>query len=88
LTNSIGADADDPGVMVEHFRLEDDDCLLLCTNGLTDMVSDDRIADALTSRRTPQEQCDLLISAALANGGHDNVTVVLANYRIPEPLDG
>ncbi len=88
LTDSIDADVDDPGVMVEHFRLADDDCLLLCTNGLTDMVSDDQIADALTSRGTPLEQCDLLVDAALTNGEHDNVTVVLANYHIPELQNG
>src|SRR4030095_1456056 len=83
LTHSIGADADHPGVIVEHFRLDDDDSLLLCTNGLTDMVSDDEIADTLASRRTAQEQCDLLVDAALSNGGRDNITVVLANYHIP-----
>jgi protein phosphatase len=84
LTHSIGADADHPGVIVEHFRLEDNDSLLLCTNGLTDMVSDDEIADTLASRRTSEEQCELLVDAALTNGGHDNVTVVLANYHIPD----
>jgi PPM family protein phosphatase len=86
LTNAIGADANDPGAMVEHFRLADDDTLLLCTNGLTDMMSDGEIADALAARRTLPEQCDLLVDAALANGGIDNVTVVLVNYRVP-PVD-
>jgi len=33
-------------------------------------------------------QCDLLVDAALANGGTDNVTVVLANYHIPNLRDG
>jgi PPM family protein phosphatase len=70
-------------VSVEHFRLEHNDSLLLCTNGLTDMVADDAIADILASRRTPQEQCDLLIDAALTGGGTDNITVVLAHYDIP-----
>jgi serine/threonine protein phosphatase PrpC len=74
-------------VRAEHFRLADDDIRLLCTNGLTDMVSDANIADALASRRTPQEQCNLLVGAALANGGTDNVTVVLANYHIPSPRE-
>jgi PPM family protein phosphatase len=84
LTTSVGANAAAPGVIVEQFRLADDDCLLLCTNGLTDMVPDDQIADLLASRRTPHEQCDQLVDAALAKGGKDNVTVVLANYRIPD----
>jgi protein phosphatase len=87
LTGAIGAGGNGPSVRAEHFRLADDDILLLCTNGLTDMVSDARIADALASRRTLQEECDLLVDAALANGGTDNVTVVLANYHIPNLQD-
>ena len=89
LTDSIGADVEGPRVTVEHFRLANDDCLLLCTNGLTDMVPEDDIAETLASRRTPEEQCDLLVDTALTNGGHDNVTVVLTTYEIPElPEDG
>jgi PPM family protein phosphatase len=82
LTGVIGARGD-PGVTVEHFQLENDDCLLLCTNGLTDMVDDDAISDVLASSRTALEQCDLLVDLALANGGEDNVTVVTVNYSIP-----
>jgi serine/threonine protein phosphatase PrpC len=84
LTNATGADPGGPGAIVEQFRLEDDDTLLLCTNGLTDVVPDDDITDTLASRRTSQEQCDLLLDTALAQGGPDNVTVVLVNYHIPE----
>jgi protein phosphatase len=52
--------------------------LLLCTDGLTDMVSDDDIARELGRHSTPQATCDALVKLALANGGKDNVTVVLA----------
>jgi protein phosphatase len=83
LTNAIGMSATGPNVMVEHFRLADDDSVLLCTNGLTDVVSDSDIANTLASRRTPDEQCDLLVDAAVAAGGTDNLTVVLLNYRVP-----
>ena len=89
LTDSIGADVEGPRVTVEHFRLVNDDCLLLCTNGLTDMVPEDDIAETLASRRTPEEQCDVLVDMALTSGGHDNVTVVLTTYHIPAlPEDG
>jgi PPM family protein phosphatase len=75
-------------VVVEHFRLADDDTLLLCTNGLTDVVEDDAIADTLASRRTLGEQCDQLVDIALAKGTTDNVTVVIGNYHIPSlPAD-
>jgi serine/threonine protein phosphatase PrpC len=82
LTDVIGARSA-PGVTVEHFALVDDDCVLLCTNGLTDMVDDDAIAEVLASRRNAHEQCDLLVDMALAHGGTDNTTVVLAHYDIP-----
>jgi serine/threonine protein phosphatase PrpC len=86
VTRAVGGD-DGGRVVVEHFRLADDDTLLLCTNGLTDVVEDDVIADALASRRTPGEQCDQCVDLALAKGTTDNVTVVIGNYRIPPSPD-
>ena len=83
LTHAIGADSSNPGVIVEHFRLFDDDSLLLCTNGLTDFVSEEAIADVLAARRAQTEQCDLLVDMALTSGAADNVTVVIGNYRVP-----
>ena len=61
------------------------DILLLCTNGLTDVVEDYRIGDTLNFRRALDEQCRSLIDCALEAGGPDNVTVVLAQYAIPQP---
>ena len=60
------------------------DCVLLCTNGLTDMVDDARIAEVLALRREPDEQCATLIEMANRAGGADNITVVLAEYHIPK----
>jgi PPM family protein phosphatase len=82
LTDAVGAAVDGPRAIVEHFRLANDDVLLLCTNGLTDVVDDDGIASALASRRTPVEQCDLLVDMALSRGAADNITAVLANYHV------
>jgi len=53
--------------------------LLLCTDGLTNMVDDAGIAELL-GRGGVQEACDSLIDAALAAGGVDNVTVVVAGF--------
>jgi len=87
VTHAAGA-GDGGRVVVEHFRLADDDTLLLCTNGLTDVVEDEAIADTLASRRTPGEQCDQLVDIALVKGTTDNVTVVIGNYHIPSlPAD-
>jgi PPM family protein phosphatase len=88
LTHAVGAARNDSGAIVEHFRLADNDSLLLCTNGLTDVVQEDAIADVLASRRSQVEQCDLLLDMALANGADDNTTVVTASYSVPQlPAD-
>jgi protein phosphatase len=83
LTDAIGARGSQPEVEVEHFRLVNGDCLMLCTNGLTDMVSDERIADTLAVRRSADEQCRILIDLANQLGGEDNATVILAQYQVP-----
>jgi PPM family protein phosphatase len=85
LTDTIGGQVDGPGVDVDHVRLEDGDIVLLCTNGLTDMVSDNRISEVLALRRASGEQCQLLVDLALRAGGTDNVTVMIAQYRVPQP---
>lgn len=82
LTNSFGDRVDDIHIDTEHLELDDGDRLLLCTDGLSDMVPDDRIAEILSSHSDPQEACDALIQQALDNGGKDNVTVVLADIEV------
>ena len=57
------------------------DRLLLCTDGLTRMVSDADLAAALVRfRGEPQQACDFLIEAANHNGGADNITVVIVEF--------
>lgn len=82
LTDTLGGSGL-PDMLIEHFRLNDGDRLLLCTNGLTDVLDDDHIAETLSGRRRPQEDCVALAELAAALGGEDDVTVVLADYRIP-----
>ena len=53
--------------------------LLLCTDGLTNMVEDRDVAELL-GRGDAQEACDALVEAALDNGGVDNVTVIVAAF--------
>jgi len=55
------------------------DRLLLCTDGLTGMVSDTEIAAVLKERSEPQEACRALVDAANKAGGTDNITVVVLN---------
>jgi protein phosphatase len=53
------------------------DYILLCSDGLTRMVEDTALADAIGRLRAPQRICDYLIDAANRNGGADNITIVV-----------
>jgi protein phosphatase len=68
----------------QQATLADGDQLLLCTDGLTDMVDNETIGSVLSRAASADEACQLLLAAALKNGGKDNVTIALARYRIPQ----
>jgi protein phosphatase len=66
---------------VYHIRLQPGDQLLLCTDGLTDMVREHAIAECIDASPTAQAACDALVALALDAGGKDNVTAVLARAK-------
>ena len=82
VTETVGGRTAGPGVDAEQIKLLSGDRLLLCTNGLTDVVSDDQIADQLAQVRSPAEECRQLIELARAAGSPDDVTVILADYTL------
>jgi protein phosphatase len=82
VTETVGGRAGGPDVEIEHVQLWSGDRIVLCTNGLTDVVTEEDIADVLALRRTPDEDCRRLIERAIAAGGPDNVTVVIGDYRV------
>jgi protein phosphatase len=65
----------------QRTTLAEGDQLLLCTDGLTEMVNHATLAAILGSAASANEACQALVAAALKNGGKDNVTVVVARYR-------
>ncbi|MEA3224410.1 MAG: Stp1/IreP family PP2C-type Ser/Thr phosphatase [Planctomycetota bacterium] len=65
---------------VRSFALKKNDRILLCTDGLTDMVSDRDIADILKAEADPQSACKSLVAAANHAGGHDNITTLLIDW--------
>ena len=65
---------------LRSFALRHADRLLLCSDGLTDMLSDQAIARILRKQQDTQSACRTLIDAANAAGGHDNVTVVVVDW--------
>jgi protein phosphatase len=79
LVSALGADELTPVVGLVDLR--PGDILLLCTDGLTRHLSDQRIAAILESASDAQSACRALVDAALAEGGSDNVTVVVARTQ-------
>jgi protein phosphatase len=84
LTSAIGGNAGMVQADILRARLLNDDRLLLCSDGLTDLISDERIERVLEKTENSQRACDQLVDLALHEGGRDNVTVIVARYRIPE----
>ena len=79
LTNSLGGTADEVQAQLYQIEIGPGDRLLLCTDGLSDMVTDSQIAEVLEDAPTAQAACDRLVEQALNGGGKDNITVVLCD---------
>lgn len=78
ITRALGSD---PAMYADHFTLhiEEGDRLILCSDGLSSMIPDSEIENIATQSSTAQICVDNLVDAALAAGGHDNVTVVVVD---------
>lgn len=77
LTRAVGA-LEELRVDLSEFPLETGDGLLLCTDGLSSLVDEDDMLRVLREQPTAQAAADALVELALARGGTDNVTVVVA----------
>jgi serine/threonine protein phosphatase PrpC len=67
----------------EGFMLQPGDVLVLCSDGLTDLVDDGTIS-GVAGGRTPEQACKMLVEAALAAGGHDNISVGIVRVGPPD----
>ncbi len=76
LTRAVGVE---PEVNVDIYQQEINrgDCILICSDGLTDLVTDDEIYTFMAMAKEPEIKARLLVDLALAKGGFDNVTVVV-----------
>jgi len=70
---------------VQTVRIQNGDRLLLCSDGLTGMVPEDRIAKILQDNIEPDAACKALVAAANAAGGTDNITAVVLNVENRDP---
>jgi PPM family protein phosphatase len=77
LTKAFGGDSTEVVPDVHQLQLHDGDGILLCSDGLSNIVTDQEIARLVFDRLDPQVSCNELIELALSRGAPDNVTTVL-----------
>jgi len=85
LIQALGGSESECTPDIDDYLLNDGDQLLVCTDGLTDMVEDLEIETVLLKAKSAQAACRSLVDLALTNGGRDNVTVIVARYSFPQP---
>ncbi|MCM1257240.1 MAG: Stp1/IreP family PP2C-type Ser/Thr phosphatase [Roseburia sp.] len=76
ITRAVGAES---RIEIDFFEagLKGEDTVLLCSDGLTNMIEDEDIRRIMKSQRDIAEQAEKLVETANANGGKDNITVVV-----------
>ena len=80
ITRSVGFQ-DVVDIDIESWTVRPGDLFLLCSDGLTNMVSDDELRTVLMEKQSLVEACSELIDLANARGGDDNITLVLARVE-------
>jgi len=80
LLRALGA-REDVEVDAEEYALLERDVLLLCSDGLTRMLTEPEIASTLAVESHPQQAAERLVALANESGGHDNVTVVVVRLE-------
>lgn len=76
LTRALGVD-NKVDIDISQIKVVKDDWILLCTDGLSNLVEQDEIKDLLKNKNEPQEACQQLLELALTRGGYDNITIIL-----------
>ncbi|MBQ9317582.1 MAG: Stp1/IreP family PP2C-type Ser/Thr phosphatase [Atopobiaceae bacterium] len=86
ITRALGSD---PDMYADHFTIDVSvgDRVILCSDGLSSMIEDSQIEAIAVSSATPQAAVDNLVAAALQEGGHDNVTVVVVDVADDGVID-
>jgi serine/threonine protein phosphatase PrpC len=81
ITNAVGGNAAEVKVEIHKLQLEAGDAVLLCSDGLTNMVQDEEIARILQAEADPEHACLQLVARGNEEGGNDNITVILSCYE-------
>jgi serine/threonine protein phosphatase PrpC len=80
VTNVLGGHERGVHVEVQRLDLQPGDVVLLCSDGLSGMVSDEQIAAILQHESDPEKACRRLVAAANDGGGKDNITAIVARF--------
>jgi protein phosphatase len=83
VTNAVGGGTSGVEPEVHKHTVAAGDMVLLCTDGLTGVMSDEEIAAVMTEDRAPGDICKALVDEANRRGGPDNITVVVARFDAP-----
>ena len=84
LWNVLGGRSNELAVDVYKLTLERDDLLLLCTDGLYNMVPHETLQELLNSNASAESACRKLVDVANENGGKDNITVIVSRFLAPQ----
>lgn len=79
ITRALGVEKNVRADIIEYL-LEDGELILLCTDGLSDLVRNDEILGIINNSENPAQAGDALIEKALEYGGKDNITVLIFEY--------
>lgn len=82
LTQALGTEGPLKTVFSDVVPVEPGDRFLLCSDGLTNMVSDKKIIEVLGNKADPLKIVDRLVEKAIENGGKDNVTVIVVQSAL------
>jgi len=85
VTNILGGTERGVQAELHSLDLHAGDLLLLCSDGLTEMVPEDQIAGILEDDNDPQRACERLVGEANKRGGKDNITAIVAHIKQGEP---
>jgi protein phosphatase len=88
ITNVVGGTESGVQAEAHTLKLHVDDELLLCSDGLTEMLSNAEITEVLRGEPNPEAACMRLISLANACGGQDNITAIVARFSASPATTG
>src|SRR4029079_9034079 len=87
LWNVLGGRSNELSVDVYKITLEQEDVLLLCTDGLYNLVPHETLQELLNANSGAESVCRKLVGLANENGGKDNITVIVSHFLAPSSED-